>query len=198
MKILKWIKKLLGSRRIPRSDKDRVIVINGIDVDVGRYTYGLESATVLAWGESKVSVKIGRYCSISYGLQIVTGGNHRTDWTTTYPFGHLLPSSKYMPPIVGHPLPSKPIEIRNDVWIGRGVYIMPGVVVGNGAVIATNSHVVKDVPDYAIVGGNPAKVIGFRFDHDTIDRLLTEKWWDWDDEKIYANIGYLCSPAIIN
>ena len=200
MNILYWIKKIQSRywNKLQDSSKDRVIVINGIDVAVGKYTYGLESAVVLAWGDGDVNVKIGRFCSISYGLQIITGGNHRTDWVTTYPFGHLAPSSNHIPPITGHPLPPKAVEIKNDVWIGRNVYVMPGVVVGDGAVIATNSHVVKDVPEYAIVGGNPSKVLGYRFDSDVIERLMSEKWWDWDDERIFKNIDYLCSPPSEN
>lgn len=75
------------------------------------------------------------------------------------------------------------ILIQNDVWLGHNVTVMPGVTIHNGAVIAANSHVVKDVPPYAIVGGNPAKLIKYRFSDEIIDKLLTIQWWNWSDEK---------------
>ncbi len=82
------------------------------------------------------------------------------------------------------------IIIQNDVWIGHNSTIMPGVIIHNGAVVAANSHVVKDVPSYAIVGGNPAKVIKYRFSQELIDKLLTIQWWNWSDDEIKNNIQY--------
>lgn len=82
------------------------------------------------------------------------------------------------------------IIIQNDVWIGHNSTIMPGVIIHNGAVVAANSHVVKDVPSYAIVGGNPAKVIKYRFSQELIDKLLTIQWWNWSDDEIKNNIKY--------
>ena len=73
---------------------------------------------------------------------------------------------------------------------------MSGVKIGDGAVIANNSHIVKDVPPYALVGGNPAKLIRYRFDEETISKLLEIKWWDWDDEKINENVNLLCNNNI--
>ena len=88
------------------------------------------------------------------------------------------------------------IIIQNDVWIGHNVTVMPGVTIHNGAVIAANSHVVKDVPPYAIVGGNPAKVIKYRFNEDIITKLLTIKWWNWEDSKIRENKQYFRNENI--
>lgn len=139
--------------------------IDGIDVKIGKYTYGYEHISILSWDDPKtVELEIGRYTSISYGLKIFTGGNHRTDWITTYPFGHI---PKGVAPVIGHP---KPVIIGNDVWIGRDVTIMSGIKIGDGA----NSHVVNDVAPYSIVSGNPAKEIKKRFSEDIITNLVVE------------------------
>ena len=88
------------------------------------------------------------------------------------------------------------ILIQNDVWLGHDVTVMPGVIIHNGAVVAANSHVVKDVPPYALVGGNPAKVIGYRFDKDLIEKLLVIQWWNWDTEKIRENREFFFNEDI--
>lgn len=79
------------------------------------------------------------------------------------------------------------ILIQNDVWIGRGSTIMGGITIHNGAVIAANSVVTKDVEPYSIVGGNPAKLIKYRFDSEIIEKLLSIQWWNWDYKKISSN-----------
>ena len=81
--------------------------------------------------------------------------------------------------------------IGNDVWIGYNATIMAGVTIGDGAIIATNATVVKDVPPYSIVGGNPAQIIKYRFDEAIREKLLQLKWWDWPIEKITANVHKL-------
>ena len=86
--------------------------------------------------------------------------------------------------------------IGNDVWIGFNATIMPGVHIGNGAIIGTNALVTKDVPDYAIVGGNPAKLIRMRFDQETREKLLEIKWWDWSIDKILANLNMLLDTKL--
>ena len=86
--------------------------------------------------------------------------------------------------------------VGNDVWIGQNVTILPGVHIGDGAIIGANSVVSKDVLPYHIVGGNPIKVIRKRFDDDTIEFLLNLKWWDWSAEKIFENLEILCSGDI--
>ena len=86
--------------------------------------------------------------------------------------------------------------IQNDVWIGYNSLIMPGVKIGNGSIIASNSVVVKDIEPYSIVGGNPAKLIRKRFDSEVIDLLENIKWWDWEIEKITANLEILTSTDL--
>lgn len=83
------------------------------------------------------------------------------------------------------------IEIGNDVWIGRGVKILPGIKIGDGVIIGAWSVVAKDVPAYAVVVGNPARIRRYRFSKEQIKKLLEIKWWDWDPEKILAERKYM-------
>lgn len=143
---------------------------------------------------------IGKFCAIACGAKfIMNGGNHEITPVSTFPFG-----------IFGHgwetinegvaltqKYPSKgDTIIGNDVWIGHDATVMPGIQVGNGAVIATKSVVTKDVPDYAIVGGNPAQIIRKRFDDNTIQRLLNIAWWNWTAEQITQHIKLINSAHV--
>jgi acetyltransferase-like isoleucine patch superfamily enzyme len=129
-------------------------------------------------------------------VKIYLGGNHRTDWVTTYPFGVVNKNIFNKVDGVGHPSTKGDVIIGNDVWIGDFVTIMSGVTIGDGAVIANNSHVVKDVEPYSIVGGNPAKFIRYRFTKEQIEKLLEIKWWYWDDEKINKFTPLMCNTNI--
>jgi acetyltransferase-like isoleucine patch superfamily enzyme len=190
----RYIKNKKRAKQDVNKDKDRIEIISGVEVKVGKFTYGTEWVNILKWSDSDLHVEIGRFCSISYGLRIFTGGNHRKDWITTYPFGHVPPTSEFILPVKGHPQCNLPVIIENDVWIGRDVTLMSGVTIGNGAVIAANSHVVRSIPPYAIAGGNPAKIIGYRFDDGLISKLLELQWWNLPDEKIYQSVNILCAP----
>lgn len=139
---------------------------------------------------------IGKFCSIATDVRfIMNGGNHPTTWLTTYPF-----------PVFGHGWeaalpPAWPTKgdtvVGNDVWLGYSALVMPGVAIGNGAIIATAAVVTKDVPAYAIVGGNPATVLRYRFDPDTIARLEALRWWDWDAAKITRNVKAICGADVV-
>lgn len=134
---------------------------------------------------------IGKYCSIASGVRFVmNGGNHRTDWFTNYPF-----------PVFGHGWEAAMPErwpnkgdtvVGNDVWIGYGATLMPGVKIGDGAIIATLAVVTGDVPPYTVVGGNPAKPLRKRFDEATIGKLLEIRWWDWPADKVTRNVKAIC------
>lgn len=188
--------KVLRKKRKSLDSHDRVEMISGFPVMVGKYTYDINCINIYVWDKSDVSVSIGRFCSISYGLDIYTGGNHRADWISTYPFGWNEATKNITSPIQGHPAKNKSVSIGHDVWIGRNVTIMSGVSIGDGAIIAANSHVVKDVPAYAIAGGNPAKLIKYRFDPAIISQLQDMEWWNWDDKKIFNSLDFICAPPL--
>jgi acetyltransferase-like isoleucine patch superfamily enzyme len=158
------------------------------------YSYGIKNIRVREWGEG-ADVKIGAFCSIADNVEIFLGGNHRTDWVTTYPFGHIH-QDKFPWHGKGHPATKGDVVIGNDVWIGSGATILSGVNIGDGAVISAKSVVVKDVPAYGIVGGNPAKLLKMRFTEDQIERLLNNPWWDLPESRINELIPLLCSNDI--
>jgi acetyltransferase-like isoleucine patch superfamily enzyme len=148
------------------------------------------------WSDSGAQLKVGNFCSFASNINIYLGGNHRTDWISTYAFGYVphSPFNDYLPS--GHPASKGDVIIGNDVWIADNVTIMSGIKIGDGAVIANNSHVVKDVEPYSIVGGNPAIHIKYRFTLEQIAKLLEIQWWNWDDAKIKMHVPYLCSDNI--
>jgi len=158
----------------------------------GKYTYVKPN---IHWKNSNAKLIVGNFCSIAKNVNIYLGGNHRTDWITTYPFGHIY-KDKFNWHGEGHPSTKGDVIIGSDVWIGANVTIMSGVTIGDGAVIANNSHVVKNVEPYSLVGGNPCKFIKYRFTAEQIKKLLEIKWWNWDDTKINNHIHLLCSKNI--
>lgn len=132
---------------------------------------------------------IGKFCAIAKDVKfIMNGANHKTTGFSTYPFqifGHGW--EKVTPDADDLPFKGDTV-IDHDVWIGRDSTIMPGVHIGCGAIIASQSVVTCDVPAYCIVGGNPARIIRFRFDEQTIMALLDIAWWNWSAEKITENL----------
>lgn len=165
-------------------------------ISVGPYTYGHEKIKIIHSNEGK-TLHIGKFCSIADGVIVFLGSNHRVDWITTYPFGHINKSN--FPKIqvnTGHPISKGDVIIGNDVWVATNATILSGVKIGDGAVIAASSVVTKDVPPYTIVAGNPAKIIRKRFDDETITKLLKIKWWDLNQDKINEISDILCSPDI--
>ena len=164
-------------------------------MSIGKYTYGTHNLNI-HYSNSSAKLTIGNFCSIAGNINVYLGGNHRTDWVTTYPFGHINNHIFNNFNGEGHPATKGDVIIGNDVWIGQNVTIMSGVTIGDGAVIANNSHVVKNVEPYSIVGGNPAKFIKYRFTSEQIQKLLEIKWWNWDDEKINKFTPLLCNKNI--
>lgn len=140
---------------------------------------------------------IGKFCAIAKGVQfIMNGANHKLSGFSTFPFYIFGNGWEKAMPQAGD-LPYKgDTEIGNDVWIGYNALIMPGVKIGNGAIISSRSVVTSDVPAYAVVGGNPAKVIKKRFNDETIAKLEKIAWWDWPVEKITQNLKAIMSSDI--
>lgn len=151
-------------------------------IPVGRYTYGYQYL-------SNDNVKsIGAFCSIAEG-QLIVPNDHRLDWITTSPIASLKEFSFVGRDYVNDYMSEedRKIIIGNDVWIGARCIIFEGVTIGDGAVIAAGSIIRKDVPPYAVVGGVD-KILRYRFDKETIEKLLKIKWWDWDDKDIREKI----------
>lgn len=159
----------------------------------GKYTYG---SPFVHFSNENSQIVVGNFCSIADNVHIWLGGNHRTDWVTTYPFGHINTHKFNTFNGDGHPSTKGDVIIGNDVWIANDVTIMSGVTIGDGAVIANNSHVVKNVEPYSVVGGNPAKLIKYRFTPEQIKKLLEIKWWYWEDDKINSFTSLLCNNNI--
>ena len=159
-------------------------------LSVGRHTYGMGGVKVHGYHGS-MSARVGAFCSLADCTFFLSAGHH-TEWVSTFPFGAFEPfaSEQNMTVIKGD------IVVGNDVWISSGATIMPGVTIGDGAVVAANSHVVRDVPPYAIVGGNPARVIKMRFPDDVVRRLLELHWWDLSDELLCELAPLLCSADV--
>lgn len=140
---------------------------------------------------------IGKFCAIAKGVEfIMNGANHRMNSVSTYPFNIMGGGwEKCAPDMDDLPLKGDTV-VGNDVWIGQNVTVMPGVRIGDGAVIGANSTVAMDIPPYAIAVGNPCRVVKMRFDEDMIKFLLKLKWWDRDAEWIFSNLEALTSADV--
>lgn len=177
-------------------------VIDHPRMEIGDFSYFThsgkadETAATLApylYPFSQERLVIGRFVQIAREAIIITSSaNHAMSGVTTYPFRVFSPDT-----IAGYQdLPFQDTIIGHDVWIGHGATIMPGITIGSGAIIAARAVVTRDVPPYAIVGGNPATVIRQRFTDEQIADLLALAWWDWPLEKIECALPHLESGDI--
>jgi chloramphenicol O-acetyltransferase type B len=178
---------------MPDATQPRAAMVGKSRVEIGRFTYGIETAEILQWGEG-ASLRIGAFCSIAQGLRVFLGGNHRIDWASTFPFGHIFTESLGGQEIEGHPQSKGDVVIGNDVWLGHSVTILSGVTIGDGAVIAANATVDRSVAAYEVWGGNPARFLKARFSEDVKEALLALRWWDCEVE-IIRDIAPLLSKS---
>ena len=140
---------------------------------------------------------IGKFCAIATGVRfIMNGANHKMSGISTYPFFIFGGGWEKAMPKTGE-IPNKGDTVAgNDVWFGYESLIMPGIKIGNGAVIAASSVITKDVPAYAVVGGNPARVIRMRFSEEEIEVLEKIAWWDWPIEKVTEHLENIISGDV--
>jgi virginiamycin A acetyltransferase len=169
---------------------DYVLLKNDAYTHIGISTYD-NGAKVWRWTNAQLN--IGNYCSIAYDVNfIVDEGFHKGSSIANYPLINNLNKERYSNIIINE---RQGITIGHDVWIGMGAFIMPGIKIGNGAIIAANSVVTKDIPDYAIVAGSPAIPVKMKFDINTINQLNDIAWWNWDEEKVQECIFDFYQPV---
>jgi len=189
-------------------DQPRVVLLKPLItstlIEVGDFTYyddpddptAFETRNVLYhYGPERLV--IGKYCALGDGVRfIMNGANHRMDGPSTFPFPIMGGSwAEHFDLITALPGRGDTV-VANDVWFGHRTMVMPGVRIGNGAIIASGSVVVDDIPDYAIAGGNPARVIRRRYGDADVSRLLALAWWDWPSEHITEHIRTIMSGSI--
>ena len=180
-------------------------VVSNPNVEIGDYTYyddpegagNFEKNILYHFPFIGDRLIIGKFCAIARGVKfIMNGANHKTSGISTYPFQIFGNGWEKVTPVPGD-LPYKgDTIIGNDVWIGYDALIMPGVNIGNGAIISSRSVVVKDVPAYTIYGGNPARLIKERFSASTVQRLQALAWWNWPVDKITRNLEAIVSANV--
>ena len=194
LKLRKLLWRILGFDYQMMLDKtDFVLLKNDKNSKIGTKTYD-NGAKVWRWANAPLI--IGNYCSIAHNVNfIIDEGYHSMSTITNYPlFNNLykkdiLKNPKLKKDFYKNQNQKEGITIGNDVWIGMGAFIMPGVTIGNGVSIAANSVVTKDVADYCLVGGVPAKIIKKKHSDNQIEKLNKIAWWNWEEEFIKERIG---------
>ena len=177
------------------------------NIDVGRYSYYSgyyhghrfdDCARYLLPGPDADRLVIGSFCSIGTGASFVMAGNqgHRHDWISTFPFFFLPDEPAFAGARNGY-RPAGDTVIGHDVWIGAEAMIMPGIRVGHGALIGARAVVTRDVEPYAVVAGNPARVIRMRFGEAERAMLLEMRWWDWTDHQLRDAMALLTDGDVV-
>lgn len=170
---------------------------------VGAHTY-IGPGVIINYLKKPQVITIGKFCSVAENIKIILGGNHHYDFVTNFPIYELILKNQVLSDAnriksqvlnKNFSLENK-TEIGNDVWIGIGVTILQGVTIGDGAVIGAMSVVASDVPPYAIVVGNPCRIIKYRFTKLQVEKLLSIKWWLFNEEKIIEIADKLQSDNI--
>ncbi|MGC3963743.1 MAG: Vat family streptogramin A O-acetyltransferase [Rhodocyclaceae bacterium] len=180
-------------------------IVNNPNIVVGDYTYyddpggpeNFERNVLYHFPFIGDRLVIGKFCALARGVRfIMNGANHRMSGVSTYPFQIFGNGWESVTPELAD-LPYKgDTVVGNDVWIGYDALIMPGVKIGNGAIVSAGAIVTKDVPAYAIVGGNPADVIRYRFSSDDVARLEALAWWNWPIDRITRHLQVIAAGDV--
>ena len=159
--------------------------------DIGEYTHGHAGLRILS--PEGGQLRIGKFCSIARGTTIILGGEHRTDWVSTYAFPALMQGAERY---ADFSQSKGNVTIGNDVWVGINSIIMSGVTLGDGMVVGAGSVVRRSFPPYSIIAGNPASLAGYRFPKEIIQELQNIRWWDWPVAKIKEAFPLMLSNNI--
>lgn len=164
-------------------------------ITIGKYTYGTEqSPRMNFYSGPRCMLHIGSFTSFAPSIVIHVGGEHYTDYVSTFPFSEIFDDVDKIECVRS----KGDVNIGSDVWVGSNVTILSGVTIGHGAVIGAGSVVSKNVLPYTIIGGNPARTIRRRFSDSQIEKLLDIKWWEWDDDWIEKFIPMIMSKDVDN
>jgi len=155
--------------------------------EIGEGSYG--GLEVKTWGTGDV-LKVGKFCSFSFGVSVLLGGEHRADWASTFPFP-AMPEWPEAHSIEGHPRPAGSVTIGSDVWVGAEAMILGGSTIGHGAVVSARTVVSGRVAPYSVVGGNPMRLLRWRFPLEICEQLLELTWWDWPRERIAKALPFM-------
>ncbi|MER7845664.1 CatB-related O-acetyltransferase [Kitasatospora sp. NPDC096077] len=192
----------------PFPEQPRVVLLKPLVtsplIEVGEYSYyddpddptAFETRNVLYhYGPERLV--IGKFCAFATGVRFVmNGANHRMDGPSTFPFPIMGGAwAEHLDLLTGLPGRGDTV-VGHDVWLGYRTTVMPGVRIGHGAIVAAGSVVTSDVPDYAIVGGNPARVLRMRYDGEQVARLLAVAWWDWPVEHLTRRLRTVMSGSV--
>lgn len=182
-----------GERHLPTVHLNRVI--DHPNIEVGDFSYYSDFEPVEDYAAriapyiypgSPERLVIGKFVQIAHGVKFITSSaNHPMQGFSTYPFAAFNPDTMaaYTDEVAGH----GDTVVGNDVWLGYGATVLPGVTIGDGAIVGAKAVVSRDVPSYAVVAGNPARVVRSRFDDETVERLLKLRWWEWPIGEIERN-----------
>ena len=183
-----WFWRHFGRQRTPRFYRGQEkFLARYPDYSIGIGSYGIP--IVHDWHE-RSTLRIGAYTSIADDVHIFLGGQHRTDWVSSYPFPAFLDEARVIPNYGGS---RGDVNVGNDVWLASGCTILSGVTIGDGAVVAARSVVSRDVEPYSIVAGNPARHVRYRFEQKTCEALVASAWWAWPEEEVRRIVHLLCS-----
>ncbi|WP_026596964.1 CatB-related O-acetyltransferase [Methylobacterium sp. 77] len=160
---------------------------------IGNYSYGRPK---VRFAEAGQHLTIGRYCSIADKVEILLGGGHRLDWVTTYPFAAMAGLWPGVEAAADDHATRGGVTIGSDVWLGSGCLILSGVTIGHGAVVGAHAVVARDVPPYAVVAGNPARLVRSRFAPELVAGLLETAWWELDPGAIRPLVPLLQSGQV--